>query len=441
MRHSGSPGATALLAVFLSACTGGLYTAEGLPPLNGGGGKNCDPNTQLDCPGVATCVDRDATQCEACGTPCPTVANAIATCGAPAGTPRACRYTCNPGWLSCRSGCCRAVTVAAGGDHTCAVTDDATLRCWGANGSGQVTRTSTSVSEPLPVTVVSQGAGFVLAAGFAHTCAVVNGAVQCWGANGAGQATVPSLTGTVTGLAAGQSHTCAIAGGAVTCWGDNTFNQTTISLSGLSPAARIVAGANHTCTLDGGAVRCWGQTDKLGGGSPFAAGIVAIAAGHGHTCASDGSAGGLTGLYCWGSNPGGVVLPGLPDPQPTPAVPPKEGGSGQNIVGSKPVVFLAAGRAHTCAVLASVPAEPAVCFGDNAALQLGNVTPAPQSSATIAGLTVEPRLLSSGAEHSCAITAESELKCWGRNDLGQLGDGTTQPPGTGAPGAVFVSGR
>jgi hypothetical protein len=438
-----------LLAAFsaaLSACGSTLYSSEGLPPLQTGPGNTCDANTQLEC-GAAVCVTREVAQCEACGTPCPLVGNATPTCTSPnpATTPRSCGYSCAPGWLRCTSGCCHAVVVAAGGDHTCAVTTDQTLRCWGANGSGQVTRLTTSVAEPLPVTVFGQGAGFVLAVGFAHTCGVVSGVVQCWGANGRGQATAPALSGAVTGLAAGLAHTCAIAGGTVTCWGDNTLGQTTINLTGLSAAARIVAGANHTCTLDGGAVRCWGDNRRSqlgpGPGSPFAAGsgIATIGAGHDHTCVADSV---TDGLSCWGGNAGNAVLPGLADPQPTPAVPRKAGGSGQPIVGAKPVGLIAAGRVHTCATLPAVPTELPVCFGaENGYGQLGGstTTPPAQEPVSVGGLTPDPLVITSGTDHVCAIqSTDGELKCWGRNDFGQLGIGTTQTPIN--PGPVLVVG-
>jgi alpha-tubulin suppressor-like RCC1 family protein len=269
----------------------------------------------------------------------------------------------------------------------------------------------------------------------------VNGAVTCWGANGAGQASAPALTGTITGLAAGQAHTCAIASGTVTCWGDDTFGQRTITLTGLSPAARIVAGANHTCTLDGGAVRCWGDDRKsqLGGGAPFGAGsnLISIGAGHDHTCVADGA---TDGLSCWGANPGGVVLPGLAIPQqPTPAVPQKSGGSAQSILGGKPGGILAAGRAHTCAVRLPAPPELPGCFGDNGFGQLGGATPPAPEVVLVSGLTADLLGLTSGADHACARLSDQSLKCWGRNDLGQLGNGSTTTPAT--PGAVFVSGR
>jgi len=434
-------------ALALAACGDGIYTAQGLPPLGGGGGGTCtDPTVQ--CPGSTDCLAPTVDHCSQCS-PCQSAPfNGKVECLPVNGTtrPYSCVPSCDPGWLFDGSGCSRAVAVAAGGDHTCAVTASGKLRCWGANGKGQVTGDTSSVAEPLPrpVTGVVGNAAPLLAAGFEHTCAVVDTSIQCWGANLDGQSTVPSLQGAVTGLAAGRAHTCAVAGGSVRCWGANDQGQLGVP-AGLTNVARIVAGANHTCTLHtDGAVRCWGENGKSqlgpGPGSPFAAGsgLRSIAAGHDHTCVADGV---NDGLLCWGANLGGVVLPGLADPQPTPAIPPKEGGSGQPIVGGKVVGLMAAGRAHTCATLpiaTGVPELP-VCFGDNRFLQLGELTPPPQNSVAVRGLSPDPPVISAGADHTCALLADSSLKCWGRNHFGQLGDGTTQTPTT--PGAVFVSGR
>jgi len=176
-----------------------------------------------------------------------------------------------------------------------------------------------------------------IAVGGVHTCALsVNGAVQCWGWNGAGQlgdATntdsytpvgVFGLSNGVTAIASGWYHSCAvIAGGGLRCWGENAHGQLgdgstfwhtiPFDVTGIDSGIKAVtAGLRHTCALTtAGAVKCWGMNDigQLGDGSlterhapvsvnGLSAGVVAIAAGDYHTCAV--TRGG--GIKCWGYN-------------------------------------------------------------------------------------------------------------------------------------------
>ncbi|NPA91016.1 MAG: RCC1 repeat-containing protein, partial [Chloroflexi bacterium] len=76
------------------------------------------------------------------------------------------------------------IQVAAGGDHTCALLEDGRVRCWGANGSGQLGNGSTT-SSSTPVDVVNLGGrAKAIATGWAHTCALLmDGQVRCWGRN------------------------------------------------------------------------------------------------------------------------------------------------------------------------------------------------------------------------------------------------------------------
>jgi alpha-tubulin suppressor-like RCC1 family protein len=139
--------------------------------------------------------------------------------------------------------------------------------------------------------------------------------------------------------------------------------------------------------------------------------VVPIAAGGNHTCAisSDGTA------VCWGSNDNGQLGDGSRTPR-------NRAVAVKNLAG--PVVALAAGSAHTCALTESGAVR---CWGGNRYGQLGDGTTDRSSEPVdVAGLDGGVIAIAAGDEHTCAVTAQGGVKCWGRNDFGQLGDGTTE---------------
>lgn len=112
------------------------------------------------------------------------------------------------------------VAVATGDRHSCVLTQEGRVWCWGANDRGQLGRDEPERSAA-PVLVDGLRGVEQIAAGAAHTCAVAGEATWCWGANGSGQLgdgttrdrlePVRSLTGGITQLSAGRSHTCGVA--------------------------------------------------------------------------------------------------------------------------------------------------------------------------------------------------------------------------------------
>jgi alpha-tubulin suppressor-like RCC1 family protein len=416
-----------------------------------------------------TLVDHDApieligpqgngcTTTAACGpscTPCTGApATAIPACLGPTGAER-CDYECQGGFIKCTDGasgaCCQAIAVASGGAHSCAITDAparGALYCWGANESGQVNGASGG-----PVLVpqkIKTGGVTAVALGAAHTCAIVSGAVECWGANGAGQAPPVASVASPTALAAGASHTCAIGGGSVTCWGGG-------AAAGVAPfpASAVASGANHSCAMSGGEVRCWGAgaLGQLGNGlgadstTPVVAPLLgsgtlqAVAAGSELSCAARSSPGGQLdpALQCWGSGLGGLLSA---NPQLTPAIPLKDP---QTAVIRFTPQRLSVGRAHVCV---SRPGDPIECLGsDNAWGQLGGPSFVPPDATPVSG-SLDSRVFSAGADHTCAVFSTGGVFCWGRNSSGQLGDGTQVTPFVDDGGVrqigtpVAVSGR
>lgn len=352
---------------------------------------------------------------------------------------------------------------SVGAQHTCAVKADGGMRCWGANGNGQLgDQTLTNRTAPVGVSGIKEATA--VAAGDAHTCArLVNGTVICWGANADGQlgdgtviqrtranVTVVGVSAAVA-IASGQAHTCAVlANGTVSCWGRNTSGQLGNGstkpqakggqVSNLTGVVAVAAGGAHTCALGSdGSVKCWGDNanGQLGLGTtvpqlvPAAVALdgpaIAIAAGMAHTCAllSDGAA------RCWGFNENGQLGDGTIEQRTAPT--PVSGLAG--------AVSVEAGSRFTCAKLAT---GIVACWGRNAAGQLGDGTNTDRLTpvATV-GLT-DAVAVAGGNTHTCALQANDAARCWGENTVGQLGNGTTSAatvPQVVGGGAGTISAR
>jgi alpha-tubulin suppressor-like RCC1 family protein len=244
-----------------------------------------------------------------------------------------------------------ATQLSVGAGHACALVGGA-IKCWGANGTGQLGANSTATSSSTPLSVVGISNAIQVSAGSQSTCAVLaDGRVQCWGRNHRAQLGIgvtgnpSSVPVTVTGLsniaqvAVGQDFACARAfGGTVSCWGDNASGElgrgtlggtsgTATAISGLSGVVSLQAGAFHSCVIQqGGNVSCWGLntdgqvgigTTSAGQASPVATNPlvsgVALHMGRAFSCAKDS----LGTTRCWGDNLYGQIAADLPTDHPT----------------------------------------------------------------------------------------------------------------------------
>ncbi|WP_347261229.1 Ig-like domain repeat protein [Rudaea sp.] len=341
-----------------------------------------------------------------------------------------------------------AAAIATGSRHTCALTVGSGVECWGYDSNGQIGNGSTTDSST-PVDVALTSGAIMISAGELHTCALTTeGGVKCWGYNGNGQlgnntttdsstpAAVTGLAGGVAAIATGGYHTCALTtAGGVKCWGNNgngqlgngstTNSLTPVDVTGLTAGvASIAAGEDHTCALTTtGGVKCWGNNGngQLGNGSNtssltpvdvsgLTAGVATIATGGHHTCALT-TAG---GMKCWGANSAGQLGNGsTTDSSTSVDVTGLTGG----------VMAIAAGGFHTCALTAAGGAR---CWGDNSSGQLGNnSTTASSTPVDVTALAGGVAAIATGANHTCALTTASGIKCWGDNLSGQLGNGST----------------
>jgi alpha-tubulin suppressor-like RCC1 family protein len=149
--------------------------------------------------------------------------------------------------------------------------------------------------------------------------------------------------------------------------------------------------------------------------------VKAITTGGQHTCALTESG----GVKCWGNNSQGQLGNVR---QPTSTVP-------LNVAGlMNGVTMIAAGvgsvrelevfvGAHTCALITTGGVK---CWGNNDDGQLGEgKTINRDTPVDVVGLTADVKGISSGAHHSCALSITGNVKCWGDNSQGQLGNGTT----------------
>ena len=86
---------------------------------------------------------------------------------------------------------------------------------------------------------------------------------------------------------------------------------------------------------------------------------------------------------------------------------------------------LVTGSAHTCAILDDGSVS---CWGDNEYGQLGDGTTTDRNTPTQTSSLGTDRTavaITAGAYHTCAILDDGSASCWGYNGQGQLGDGTT----------------
>lgn len=241
----------------------------------------------------------------------------------------------------------------------------------------------------------------------------------------------------VTGLgrfAAGERHTCAIASnGNVVCWGDNSagqlgavfgrpkvgFDEVPANVPGLAidfghEVWQITAGARHTCVLfDYGGVRCWGAVTGAPAEDPrIVLGTRSVAYTEDFR-------------YVVPADTGDVILP---DPDDDPAV----------------QISAASDGYTTCALLSSGKVS---CWGDNQSGQLGtgDADPLSLGPETLRNVALGERAIEvrSGFEHTCVLTESGRVQCWGKAAAGQLGYGSTGQlfsPKTGDDAYVNIGG-
>jgi alpha-tubulin suppressor-like RCC1 family protein len=217
--------------------------------------------------------------------------------------------------------------------------------------------------------------------------------------------------------------------------GTRTSSNVPVRVLGGQQWRRVAAGGAHSCGITTSSQAfCWGlnETAQLGDGTttrrdrPVAVGgglsFTQLIPGSNHTCGVATDARG----WCWGENDNGELGTQTSSPfgfgKPAP------------VAGSRRFTQVIAGFLHTCGV---TQAKQAYCWGFNGQGQNGNGTTSTGGSqptlvagghefvGVSTGVQRPPPFVESIAEHSCGITATNRIYCWGKNNEGQLGDGTT----------------
>jgi alpha-tubulin suppressor-like RCC1 family protein len=406
-----------------------------------------------------------------------------------------------------------ATSISGGttSSHVCAIDNSSgKVKCWGRNSSGQLglghvnNLGDASGEMGSNLAYIDLGTGrtaTAISAGNGHTCALLdNSVLKCWGYNNKGQlglghsnnigdgsgemgdnlASIDLGSGrTATAITTGESHTCALLDNAsIKCWGQNTYGQlglghtnnlgddssemgdnlAAVELGSGRTASAITAGGYHTCALlDNASVKCWGYNDaghlglghsnNIGDGSgemgdnlaavDLGTGrtATAIMAGESHTCALLDNA----SVKCWGSNYAGGLGQGssshLGD---------GSGEMGDNLAAvdlgtGRTATAITAGTSHTCVLLDNGAVK---CWGINNRGQLGQGSTSSLGdgsgemgdnlAAIDLGTGRTATAIISGGNHVCALLDNSALKCWGYNFNGQLGQGSGSDLGDGS---------
>jgi alpha-tubulin suppressor-like RCC1 family protein len=298
----------------------------------------------------------------------------------PANSPESCNGNpCSTTPISV-SGITTATQIAAGGQASCALLQAGQVDCWGANGYGELGDGTTAGPDcnmgcsPTPVQVSGIIAATQISAGAYHSCAVLSGGeIQCWGWNDTGQLGDGSSTG---------PDSCS----------GNPCSTAPTSVSGISDATQVAAGGYQSCALlTTGQVDCWGDNDygELGDGSTELTSDVPV-----------------------------------------------------SVSGITTATQIAAGAGYACALLADGHVD---CWGDNNEGELGDGTstgpstchsgsPCSTTPVAVSGITDAVQISAGsgtfGVPYACALLATGAVSCWGDNDEGELGTGSTTGPQT-----------
>jgi alpha-tubulin suppressor-like RCC1 family protein len=336
--------------------------------------------------------------------------------------------------------------MALGDFETYALMADGTVRYWGTDVLDQKTVHGT----PTVLAGVS-GATAIAANGKFGCAALSDGTVKCWGesdgtwsllangqltSTGVPPTTVAGLTG-VTQLAAAEDHVCALTGdGSMYCWGKNTYGPLGDGTTNDANNAPVKSTEFVGYEIVQIATRSDETTVLLSNGTVHATGYFAgplhaqeypLSGVYGAQQIAEGYAHGCAVIVdgtvaCWGANDAGQLGDGTTTMPAT--------YQGRPVVGISDAVQVAAYSDSTCAIAKSGQVK---CWGDNSFGELGDghvdpifttnpaqITP----NLPVVGLSSATGIPSGAGSNACAVLADRTVRCWGFNGTDLLGDGT-----------------
>jgi alpha-tubulin suppressor-like RCC1 family protein len=364
-----------------------------------------------------------------------------------------------------------AGTTNLAGGHSCGLDVDGRAYCWGANSNFELGLGGKKRGGKTTPSAVTGGHVFhSLSVGMNHTCGIEDvgggesGPVLCWGWNDWGGISMlgdgttrarsePTYTSLGTQhfimVEAADFHSCAIAdpgdgtdSGVIYCWGINANGEfgtgdtqpssvPIIAAGGMEFKAIGLASGTACGVAPDGAAWCWGRNEHggLGNGTIGVPSLTPVPVSGGlvfqNIVVNSRGVCGLTvsnEIYCWGAEAG---LPSganqlVPTALPVESIPDAQ------------FAFLAA---NFCAIGTS---GQAYCWGSNQSGQLGDGTFGGESITPVpVGAPGTFWTVDGGDDHTCGVGSDGIGYCWGLNESGQLGDGSTQS----AAAPVAVSGQ
>jgi alpha-tubulin suppressor-like RCC1 family protein len=311
----------------------------------------------------------------------------------------------------------------------------------GAGGRTGALLAGVAVAAVACISVCAEAEAARISTGASSACLIVSGGhIQCWGTNGSGQlgdgtnvrSATPVEVAGVTGaldVSAGEADACAVlASGHVDCWGSNSdgalgngshgsLSESPVEVTGITDAVQVAVGHNHACAvLLSGRVDCWGAKtiEAIDWPSYTPVEVPGIDNATQATVGRSHSCALLsTGrVKCWEEDFHDELGDG------------RTGRASETPVevhGVTGASKIAAGEEHTCALLST---GHIACWGGNQEGQLGDGTTGTSSLATEVSGVRDAISLAAGGADSCAVTSTRRVECWGNNYYGQFDDGT-----------------
>jgi alpha-tubulin suppressor-like RCC1 family protein len=318
-----------------------------------------------------------------------------------------------------------AVAISTASESTCSVNQSGAVDCWGQNDNNQYKTIDTT----LPVTLkdLTSNSSTEIGLGDGYGCATRSGKLFCWGQNGnagvSSYSPIQMIPSGVSGLAVGQVHLCAIISGSVQCWGYNDYGQVGAQTQGQinfsrmktvvpSGATQVAVNRTQSCAIVNGDLQCWGYNGNgslgLSGDERYFTPQTILSGNVTHvsmdkanstTCAVQNGA-----VKCWGY----LWIWGTWQSSPRVLI---ASGATKVSVGANTICAVVSGA------LKCTGAGP-LGDGTNGWRQGDFFTTIPSGVSDVV----------LGSDNSGCALVGNDLKCWGRNDYGQIGNsslGTT----------------